>query len=41
MRLIDEQYTAYPFSGSRRMTKWLTQRGEPVNRKRVRGCGGQ
>ena len=35
MRLIDEQYTAYPFYGSRRMAHWLTQRGEPVNRKRV------
>jgi putative transposase len=35
MRLIDEQYTAYPFYGSRRMTEWLTQRGEEVNRKRV------
>jgi putative transposase len=36
MRLIDEQYTARPFFGSRRMTEWLTQRGEEVNRKRVR-----
>src|SRR5262249_60847463 len=35
MRLIDEQYTACPFYGSRRMTEWLTQRGEVVNRKRV------
>ena len=35
MRLIDEQYTACPFYGSRRMTEWLTQRGEGVNRKRV------
>jgi putative transposase len=35
MRLIDEQYTARPFYGSRRMTAWLTQQGEPVNRKRV------
>ena len=35
MRLIDEQYTARPFYGSRRMTRWLTQQGEPVNRKRV------
>jgi putative transposase len=34
MRLIDEQYTARPFYGSRRMTEWLTQRGEEVNRKR-------
>jgi putative transposase len=35
MRLIDEQYTACPFYGSRRMTAWLDQRGEEVNRKRV------
>lgn len=35
MRLIDEQYTARPFYGSRRMTEWLTQQGEAVNRKRV------
>ena len=35
MRLIDEQYTACPFYGSRRMTEWLTRRGEEVNRKRV------
>jgi len=36
MRLIDEQYTARPFYGSRRMTVWLNERGEGVNRKRVR-----
>jgi putative transposase len=35
MRLIDEQYTARPFYGSRRMTAWLAGRGEEVNRKRV------
>jgi putative transposase len=35
MRLIDEQYTACPVYGSRRMTAWLTRRGEAVNRKRV------
>ena len=35
MRLIDEQYTAHPFLGSRRMTRWLIERGEEVNRKRV------
>src|SRR5262249_9211121 len=33
--LIDEQSTACPFYGSRRMTAWLTQQGEAVNRKRV------
>jgi putative transposase len=35
MRLIDQEYTAHPFLGSRRMTAWLTERGEEVNRKRV------
>ncbi len=35
MRLIDEQYTACPFYGSRRMAAWLVGRGEEVNRKRV------
>jgi putative transposase len=37
MRLIDEQYLATPFYGSRRMAAWLTRRGdgETVNRKRV------
>jgi putative transposase len=35
MRLIDEQYTARPFYGSRKMTVWLQGRGEEVNRKRV------
>jgi putative transposase len=36
MRRIDEQYTACPFYGSRRMTAWLTNPGEEGNRKRVR-----
>jgi putative transposase len=35
MRRIDEQYTARPYYGSRRMTVWLKQHGEAVNRKRV------
>jgi putative transposase len=35
MRLIDEQYLAAPFYGSRRMAAWLNRRGEAVNRKRV------
>ena len=35
MRLIDEEYTAHPFLGSRRLTKWLVEQGEEVNRKRV------
>jgi putative transposase len=35
MRLIDEQYLATPFYGSRRMTVWLQRAGHLVNRKRV------
>jgi putative transposase len=36
MRLIDEQYTAHPSHGSRRMMVWLNKdKGEEVNRKRV------
>lgn len=35
MRLLDRQYTAHPFYGSRRLTQWLLQEGEAVNRKRV------
>jgi putative transposase len=35
MRLIDEQYTAHPFYGSRRMAAWLQAQGHAVNRKRV------
>ena len=35
MRLIDEEYTAHPFLGSRKLAEWLTGQGEPVNRKRV------
>src|SRR5579864_4712521 len=35
MRRIDEQYTARPFYGSRKMTTWLVRQGEDVNRKRV------
>jgi putative transposase len=35
MRRIDEQYTARPYYGSRRMTAWLVAQGEVVNRKRV------
>ena len=36
MRLLDEQYTATPFYGVRRMTAWLRSRGYVVNPKRVR-----
>jgi putative transposase len=35
MRRIDERYTACPFYGSRRITAWLIDQGEEVNRKRV------
>jgi putative transposase len=35
MRLLDAQYTATPFYGSRRMTAWLRNQGYAVNRKRV------
>jgi putative transposase len=35
MRLLDQEYTAHPFLGSRRLTRWLIEQGEPVNRKRV------
>jgi putative transposase len=35
MELIDRQYTARPFYGSRRMTAWLKSQGHEVNRKRV------
>jgi putative transposase len=35
MALIDQEYTAHPFQGSRRMTRWLRGEGHAVNRKRV------
>jgi len=35
MRLLDAEYTAHPFLGSRRLTHWLNEQGEVVNRKRV------
>lgn len=35
MHLIDREYTAHPFYGSRRMMAWLCARGHIVNRKRV------
>jgi len=35
MRLLDEQYTATPFYGSRRMQVALAQAGHAVNRKHV------
>jgi putative transposase len=36
MKLIDRQYLATPFFGSRKMTAWLAGHGYRVNRKRVR-----
>jgi putative transposase len=36
MKVIDEVYLAYPFFGSRQMTRWLQRQGHEVNRKRVR-----
>jgi putative transposase len=35
MRRLDEEYTAHPFYGSRRMTAVLRRSGHAVNRKRV------
>jgi putative transposase len=35
MRLLDEEYTAHPFLGSRRLARWFIEQGEAVNRKRV------
>src|SRR5256714_13990212 len=35
MVLIDRQYLARPYYGSRRMTAWLATQGHRVNRKRV------
>jgi putative transposase len=35
MALIDREYTARPFRGSRGMTAWLRGEGRAVNRKRV------
>jgi putative transposase len=35
MEMIDRQYLARPYYGSRRMAAWLATQGHPVNRKRV------
>ena len=35
MALIDRQYLARPYYGSRRMAAWLATQGHHVNRKRV------
>ncbi len=36
MKLLDQQYLATPFYGSRRMMAWLRRQGRSVGRKRVR-----
>ena len=33
MGRIDQEYTAHPFLGSRRLTQWLLEQGEAINRK--------
>jgi putative transposase len=35
MRQLDAEYTRHPFYGSRKLTRWLREQGEAVNRKRV------
>jgi putative transposase len=35
LKVIDEEYTAHPYYGSRRMAAWLGRKGYCVNRKRV------
>jgi putative transposase len=35
MRQLDAEYTRHPFYGSRKLTRWLHEQGEAVNRKRV------
>lgn len=35
MRLIDQEYTAHPFLGYRKMVCFLRDRGHPINKKRV------
>lgn len=35
MNLMDQEYTAHPFYGSRRMAAWLCTQGHIVNRKRA------
>jgi putative transposase len=37
MALIDRQYLARPYYGSRRMAAWLATQGHRVNRKHVQG----
>jgi putative transposase len=40
MALIDRQYLARPYYGSRRMAAWLATQGHWVNRKRVQRLRG-
>lgn len=35
LNLLDEEYTRYPFKGSRKMMRYLSDQGYTVNRKRV------
>lgn len=35
MRIMDEEYLRHPFLGSRRITQWLRDQGQEVNRKRI------
>ena len=35
MHLLDQQYTATPYYGIRRMTAWLRSQGDAMNHKRV------
>ena len=37
MRLIDAEYTAHPFSGSRKILRWLRQQEQAVT---ASGCSG-
>jgi putative transposase len=41
MNLLDQEYTATPFYGIRRLTAWLRTQGEVVNHKRVARLMGQ
>ena len=36
MAMMDREYTAHPFRGSRGLTTWLRREGLAINRKRVR-----
>ena len=36
MRLVDEQFLAKPYYGSRQMMRWLRRQGYKVNRKRIK-----